>query len=74
MVFAVILGGLALVSLALTLWQFLAGSRFALHARMHHNGYAPSVTLLKPLKGADSETRSCLASWLEQKYTGPWQV
>ena len=35
---------------------------------------SPSVTLLKPLKGCDSETTLCLQSWLSQDYSGELQV
>ena len=34
----------------------------------------PAVTLLKPLKGADEFTESCLRSWLAQNYPGEIQA
>ncbi len=34
----------------------------------------PGLTLLKPLKGCDAETESCLRSWFLQKYPGPVQI
>jgi ceramide glucosyltransferase len=37
-------------------------------------GSAPAVTLLKPLKGADEFTESCLRSWLAQEYNGEIQT
>jgi ceramide glucosyltransferase len=69
-----ILGSLAVVSLALTLWQWLAAARFPLHRRTQNAQFAPSLTLLKPLKGCDAESARCLRSWLEQDYTGPVQI
>jgi ceramide glucosyltransferase len=72
-VLAIILGALACISFALYLWQFLLGARF----RFTH-GSAPTafsgITILKPLKGCDSETAACLRTWLEQDYPGPVQT
>jgi ceramide glucosyltransferase len=72
-----ILAALALLSLALTLWQWLVARRFPLHQRVpassplaHH----PSVSLLKPLKGCDAATEHCLRNWLTQHYPGPVQI
>ncbi len=67
------LGGLALLSLALLLWQWGEGIAFPLHRRRPADGTAPPVTLLKPLKGADTETAACLRSWLAQDYPAPVQ-
>ena len=72
MVFA--LGFLALLSLTLTVWQFIVAARFPLHRRATPPDNLPAVTLLKPLKGADAETEDCLRSWLTQDYTGALQV
>lgn len=69
-----ILLGLAAASLAITLWQWRVARRFPLHQRQADASYAPAVTLLKPLKGCDAETRACLRSWLVQTYAGPVQV
>jgi len=69
----VILAALALLSLAITLWQWLAARRFPLHQRAADTSFAPGVTLLKPLKGLDPETRGCLESWFKQDYRGPVQ-
>jgi len=68
------LGALAVLSLALTLWQVVAAARFPLHRRSSPRGFAPAISILKPLKGCDSETRECLRSWLEQDYAGPLQI
>jgi ceramide glucosyltransferase len=69
-----ILAALALLSLVLTLWQWLAAARFPLHQRVETASFAPGVSLLKPLKGADAETAKCLRSWIEQDYLGPVQI
>ena len=69
-----ILAALALLSLAITLWQWLAARRFPLHQRAADTSFAPGVTLLKPLKGLDPETCGCLESWLKQDYRGPVQL
>lgn len=69
-----LLGGLAGLSVALTLWQWWAARRFPLHQRAADPAFAPGVTVLKPLKGCDAETAACLRSWLAQEYPGPLQV
>ncbi len=67
-------GALALLSVVLLLWQWLAAIEFPLHSRSKDGRYTPGITLLKPLKGCDAETRGCLQSWFEQKYAGPIQI
>ncbi len=74
MMLATLLGGLALLSLGLTLWQWLEARRFPLHRRRPPPPTAPGVTLLKPLKGADPNTAACLRSWFAQEYPGPVQL
>ncbi|KAF0178859.1 MAG: putative Ceramide glucosyltransferase [Limisphaerales bacterium] len=74
MLLHLILAALALLSLAITLWQWLAARRFPLHQRATDTSFAPGVTLLKPLKGLDPETRGCLESWFKQDYRGPVQL
>jgi len=69
-----ILAALALLSLTITLWQWLAARCFPLHQRAAETSFAPGVTLFKPLKGLDPETRGCLASWFKQDYLGPVQL
>ena len=69
-----VLGGLALLSLGLTLWQWLAGRRFPLHRRTSASVPGLAVTVLKPLKGCDGSTEACLRSWLAQDYAGSVQV
>jgi ceramide glucosyltransferase len=72
-----IFGSLALLSLALTLWQWLVARRFPLHQNVL-DASAPGsqlpVTLLKPLKGCDAATEDCLRSWFAQAYAGPTQI
>jgi ceramide glucosyltransferase len=69
-----ILAALAVLSLALTLWQWLAARRFRLHELTADKTFAPAVTVLKPLKGCEATTRDCLRSWLAQDYPGAIQV
>lgn len=74
MILNVILGALALLSLALLLWQWVAAVRFPLHQRTADKSFAPAVTLLKSLKGADDATEDCLRSWFAQDYAGEVQI
>ena len=76
MILNLILGSLALLSFALTLWQWLVARRFPLHQRVaeRQSSPQPAVTLLKPLKGCDASTEACLRSWFTQQYTGPTQI
>jgi ceramide glucosyltransferase len=68
------LAGLALLSLALAFWQWLAAVRFPLHRRVTNFSFAPAITLLKPLKGCDATTAESLQSWFDQNYTGQIQI
>jgi ceramide glucosyltransferase len=68
------LGALAILSLLLNLWQWVAALRFPLHRRVRDKSFAPAITLLKPLKGCDDNTRRCLQSWFTQDYSGPVQI
>jgi ceramide glucosyltransferase len=70
----VILSVLTLLSFGLLLWQFAAALRFPLHRRVTADAFAPSVTVLKPLKGFNEHTAECLCSWFAQKYRGPVQM
>lgn len=74
MVLNAILGTLAVLSLVLTLWQWLVARRFPLHLRTPGVHSCPGVTLLKPLKGCDEATEKCLRSWLIQQYQAPVQI
>jgi ceramide glucosyltransferase len=69
-----ILATLAFLSLALVLWQFIVAMRFPLHRRIANPTFAPDISILKPLKGCDSETRACLESWINQMYRGRVQI
>ncbi len=65
---------LALLSLALALWQWFAARRFPLHRRIADFSFSPAITLLKPLKGCDETTPESLQSWFNQNYTGRTQI
>jgi ceramide glucosyltransferase len=70
-------GALALLSLALTMWQWLVARRFPLHQLLPEPSplsTQPPVTLLKPLKGCDGATEACLRSWFTQQYRGSMQI
>jgi ceramide glucosyltransferase len=69
-----IVGGLATLSFVLLLWQWLAARRFPLYQRLSDTAFAPAVTLLKSLKGADAATEDCLRSWFAQEYRGEVQI
>jgi ceramide glucosyltransferase len=69
-----IFAGLALLSLALVLWQWWVTWRFPLHRRVAQPSASPGVTLLKPVKGCDETTADSLQSWFEQNYSGPVQI
>ena len=66
--------GLAGLALLIQIWQYLAARRFPLHRRTPHPPFHPGVSLLKPVKGADPQLRSCLESWLTQDYPGPVEI
>ena len=70
----IILAALAMLSLALTLWQWIVARRFPLHKRIESPRFTPPVSLLKPLKGLEPDTPACLRSWLEQDYPADVQV
>ncbi|MEO5804471.1 MAG: glycosyltransferase [Verrucomicrobiota bacterium] len=69
-----ILGSLAVLSCGLTLWQWLAARRFPLHQPITNQNFSPPITLLKPLKGCDAETKESLQSWFTQEYSSPIQI
>jgi ceramide glucosyltransferase len=71
---AVILAPFALLSLALTLWQWLAARRFPLHKRIAEPDFSPSISILKPLKGCDKTTAESLQSWFGRDYSGQIQI
>src|SRR6185503_11574929 len=56
------------------MWQWIAARRFPLHQRVSNTSFAPAVTLLKSLKGADAATEECLRSWFAQDYRGEVQI
>ncbi len=63
-----------MLSLILTLWQWVVARRFPLHRRTRGLSFAPAVSLLKPLKGCDEATEECLRSWFNQEYSGEVQM
>jgi ceramide glucosyltransferase len=70
-----LLGGLTLASLGLGIWQWLAARRFPLHRRVPDGGLrARPVTVLKPLKGCDTESRESLRSWFTQAHGAAVQL
>jgi len=69
-----VLATLALLSLALAFWQWLAARQFPLHRRITDFSFSPAIALLKPLKGCDDTTAESLRSWLNQNYPGPTQI
>ena len=74
MILHYIFGGLAALSFVLLMWQWIAARRFPLHRGESDTSFAPAVTLLKSLKGADAATEDCLRSWFEQDYRGEVQI
>jgi ceramide glucosyltransferase len=62
------------LSFGLTLWRWLAMTRFPLHRRATATAPLPGCTVLKPLKGCDGQTETCLRTWLTQDYPGPVQT
>ena len=69
-----VFASLALLSLALMIWQWAVARAFPLHRRSADRSFAPPVTILKPLKGADATTKENLRSWFAQNYSGEAQV
>ena len=65
---------LALLSIALSLWQFFAARKFSLHRRIASPDFSPAVSILKPLKGCDETTRASLQSWFDQNYSGAFEI
>lgn len=76
MILTWVLGSLFLISLGLLLWQTMAAFQFPVHRRRPPLPITtlPPVTLFKPLKGRDPETRRCLETWFEQTYAPGMQL
>lgn len=68
-----IFSALALLSVFLALWQWLAARKFPLHQKTAP-GFAPAISILKPLKGGDETTATSLETWLRQNYSGQLQI
>ena len=73
-ILSLVLAALAILSIVLLFWQWLAARSFPLHRQPPALSDAPPISLLKPLKGAGDSLEHCLRSWLEQDYPGPVQV
>jgi ceramide glucosyltransferase len=72
----IVIIGLTALSVVLNLWQWAAACcfRFCGESALNDATERPGVTLLKPLKGCDSETAACLESWFLQDYSGSIQI
>lgn len=64
---------LAIISAVIMVWQFKVAVAFPLRRKIYAPASFPSITILKPLKGADNFTEDCLRSWLDQVYNGKLQ-
>ena len=71
---SMLLGGLAVLSVGIMIWQAVVAFRFPLHRSSSGRGRVAPVTLLKPLKGCDEFTETCLRSWFKQEYPEPVQI
>jgi ceramide glucosyltransferase len=71
---SLVFAGLTFVAVLLTGWQWACGLRFRVHARSSASRRGLPVTLLKPIRGWDEQSATCLRSWLEQDYPEPVQV
>ena len=69
-----LIASVAILSLLLTVWQWVVARRFPLHRRTRDASFSPAVSLLKPLKGCDEATEDCLRSWFTQEYPGEVQI
>lgn len=69
-----VLLAMAAASILLNLWQWFAGGRFPLWVKAAHPGPLPPLSILKPLKGADSQTEGCLRSWFKQDYPAEMEL
>lgn len=67
-------GSLALLSGLIGCWQFAAARRFPLHRRLPTNGFHPSVSILRAVRGPEPDGPANLESWLRQDYPGPWEI
>ncbi len=65
---------LAFLSSLLLLWQWLAARCFPLHEKTPPSGFAPAVSILKPLKGCDETTAAAIQSWFNQTYAGAVEI
>lgn len=65
----------AVLSGVLMLWQWIAAARFPLQPRPEPPpARLPSLSILKPVKGADPGTAEALESWLRQSYPASVEI
>ena len=57
---------LTVISLLLNIWQMAAAQKMPLHRAARGAGSRFTVSILKPLKGVDPDTRRALESWFHQ--------
>ena len=69
-----IISTLAWISFGITLWQWWLARRFPLHQRAVNSSFTPAVSVLKPLKGCDAESRACLESWFQLSHPASHQL
>ncbi|HTR41464.1 MAG TPA: glycosyltransferase [Pseudomonadales bacterium] len=69
-----IFAALAVLSLALSFWQYIAARKFPLHGRIADPAFSPAISVLKPLKGCDATTADSLVTWFNQDYPGAVQI
>jgi ceramide glucosyltransferase len=65
---------LAALSFALMAWQWIAARRFPLHKKIAAPGFAPAISILKPVKGCDEMTAASFETWFKQDYAGPMEI
>jgi ceramide glucosyltransferase len=70
----ILLIALGFLSVGLNLWQWVAGLLFPIRRTETCKEFSPAISVLKPLKGCDAETESCLESWFQQEYAGEWEL
>ena len=65
---------LGILSATLVLWQWRAATRRLRRPPVPATSDPVPVSVLKPLKGCDTESEACLESWINQDYPGPIQI
>ncbi len=65
---------LGILSATLILWQWRAATRRLRRPPAPVTSEPVPISVLKPLKGCDTESEACLESWINQDYPGPIQI